>query len=140
MKICIINGPNLNMLGKREPEIYGSRSFEEYLTELKAGFTDVQFEYFQSNHEGRIIDKLQEAGYSCDGIILNAAALSHTSLAIADTLAFIPARVVEVHISNIFAREAFRHQSLMSKYCSGIVVGFGLDGYRMAVESLLRPG
>lgn len=140
MKVIIINGPNLNMLGNREPEIYGSLDFETYLSGLRQEFPDIKIDYFQSNHEGAIIDKLQEAGYAYDAIVLNAAAYSHTSIAISDTLAYIPAQLIEVHISNIYAREAFRHQSLMSKYCKGVIAGFGLEVYRLAIYSLSATG
>jgi 3-dehydroquinate dehydratase II len=133
MKIAIINGPNLNLLGKREPEMYGSASFESYLDELKKKYTSIEFLYFQSNVEGEIINKLQELGFSYDGIILNAGAYTHTSLAIADAIAAIKTPVVEVHISNIFAREEFRHVSYLGAKCIGSISGFGLKSYELAV-------
>jgi 3-dehydroquinate dehydratase II len=133
MKIAIINGPNLNLLGKREPEMYGSASFESYLDELKKKYTSIEFLYFQSNVEGEIINKLQELGFSYDGIILNAGAYTHTSLAIADAVAAIKTPVVEVHISNIFAREEFRHVSYLGAKCIGSISGFGLKSYELAV-------
>jgi 3-dehydroquinate dehydratase-2 len=136
MKILIINGPNLNLLGKREPDVYGSKSFEEYFESLKKKFADITLEYYQSNVEGEIINKLHEAGFSADGIILNAGGYTHTSVAIADAVAAITTPVVEVHISNIHAREEFRHTSLIAKNCKGVITGFGLDSYRLAVESL----
>ncbi len=138
MKILIINGPNLNLLGRREPEIYGNQGFEAFFDTLKKTFPAHNLEYFQSNHEGAIIDKLHEAGFSADGIVLNAGAYTHTSAAIADAVKAIDAPVVEVHISNVFAREAFRHHSFLSPVCAGIVCGFGLQSYRLAVESLLH--
>ena len=138
MKILIINGPNLNLLGKREPLIYGSSSFEEYLKELKSKFSEIKIDYFQSNHEGGIIDKIHEADSNYDGIILNAAAYTHNSVAIADAISAVPVPVVEVHISNIFKREKFRHKSYIAPYCVGSISGFGLDSYRLAVLSLLK--
>jgi 3-dehydroquinate dehydratase-2 len=138
MNILIVNGPNLNLLGKREPEIYGSRSFEDFLQLLRETFPQVTLEYFQSNHEGALIDKIQEAGFSVDGIVLNAGALSHTSMAIADAISAVPAPVVEVHISNVYKRESFRHHSWMSAVCLGCIIGLGLDGYRLAIEYLLK--
>jgi len=137
MKILIMNGPNLNLLGQREPDIYGSRTFEEFFNELRGAFPGIELEYFQSNHEGALLDKLQEAGFSIDGIVLNAGALTHTSIALADALAAIPAPVIEVHISNVHRREAFRHHSFLSAQCVGSIVGLGLDGYRLAVSYLL---
>ena len=137
MKIQIINGPNLNLLGKREPDIYGTLSFEEYLEVLKKTFPENQIDYFQSNGEGALIDKIHEAGFSCDGIILNAGAYTHTSIALHDAIKAVPAPVVEVHMSNIHAREAFRHVSAIAAACKGSVVGFGLHSYRLAVEALL---
>lgn len=133
MKIAIINGPNLNLLGKREPEIYGSESFETYLDELKKKYKSIEFIYFQSNVEGEIINKLQELGFSSDGIILNAGAYTHTSLAIADAVGALKTPVVEVHISNIFAREEFRHVSYLGAKCIGSISGFGLKSYELAV-------
>lgn len=137
MKIQIINGPNLNLLGKREPGIYGSSSFEDYLPKLKAQFSIIDIDYFQSNVEGDIINKLHEVGFSYDGIILNAGGYTHTSVAIADAISGIKTPVIEVHISNIYAREEFRHTSLTGKNCKGVLTGFGLDGYRLAMESFL---
>ena len=135
--IIIVNGPNLNLLGKREPEIYGNRSFEDYLETLKKDFTEVQIDYYQSNVEGEIINKLHEVGFSYDGIILNAGGYSHTSVAIHDAIAAITTPVIEVHISNIYAREEYRRHSLLSDACQGVICGLGLDGYRFAVEALI---
>jgi 3-dehydroquinate dehydratase-2 len=140
MKIMIINGPNLNMLGKREPEIYGSESFEDYLKVLRARFPGHELGYFQSNVEGELITTIQEAGFSMEGILLNAGGYTHTSVALADSIAAIPAPVVEIHISNIFAREAFRHVSLIGARCKGSISGFGMDSYRLGIESLLAKG
>ena len=137
MKILIINGPNLNLLGKREPHLYGTQSFEEYFDQLKDSFPEHELLYFQSNHEGEIIDKLHEVGFDFDGIVLNAGAYTHTSIAIADAIASIETSVIEVHISNVYAREVFRHHSYLSAHCKGVIVGLGLDGYRLAVESLI---
>ena len=135
----IINGPNLNLLGKRETSVYGSESFESFFEKLKTDYDSiVQLEYFQSNIEGEIIDKIQEVGFSCDGIILNAGAYTHTSIAIADAVRAVSAPVVEVHISNVYARESYRHRSFIAEACKGCILGFGLDSYRLAVESLLR--
>lgn len=138
MLILIINGPNLNLLGRREPEIYGSDSFESFFTTLQESFPRVKLEYFQSNHEGALLDKLHEAGFSVDGIVLNAGALTHTSIALADAVAAIPAPVVEVHISNVHKRESFRRHSFISAVAAGLIVGLGLDGYRLAVDYLIR--
>ena len=138
MKILIINGPNLNLLGKREPSIYGKLSFEEYLNELKRAFPNINLDYFQSNHEGEIIDKIHVSNGNCEGIILNAAAYTHTSVAIADAISAIKVPVVEVHISNINKREAFRQKSFIAPFCIGSISGFGLDSYRLAVLSLLK--
>ena len=140
MKITIINGPNLNMLGVREKEIYGSKSFDDYLEELREQFPSIDFAYYQSNVEGELINELQIAGFLCDAIILNAAGYTHTSVALADAVAAIKAPVIEVHISNIFTREEYRHVSLIGKNCIGSISGFGLDSYRLAVEAcqLLR--
>ncbi|MBB5638069.1 3-dehydroquinate dehydratase-2 [Pedobacter cryoconitis] len=137
MKIQIINGPNLNLLGIREPGVYGSKGFEEYFIELKERFKDIELSYFQSNVEGELINKLHEVGFSFDGIILNGGGYTHTSVAIADAISGINTPVVEVHVSNIYAREEFRHVSLTGKNCKGVLTGFGLDGYRLAIESLL---
>jgi 3-dehydroquinate dehydratase-2 len=134
MKIMIINGPNLNLLGKREPGIYGDRSFEAYFQQLQKDFAGLELVYFQSNHEGELVDKIQEVGFDYDGIVLNAAAYTHTSVAIADAIAAIQAPVVEVHISNVHAREAFRHHSYLSKVCTGVILGFGLESYRLALH------
>ena len=134
-KIIIINGPNLNLLGQRETDIYGNISFENYLSDLKSKYTDVEIEYFQSNIEGEIIDKLQEVGFSFDGIILNAAAYTHTSVGIADSIAAINTPVIEVHISNIYAREKFRHNSLVSRNAKGVICGFGLQSYELALKA-----
>lgn len=137
MRIAIINGPNLNLLGKREPEVYGSTSFEQYLDLLKHKYPQVQFEYFQSNVEGELISKIQEYGFDWDGIILNAAAYTHTSVGIGDAIKAIQTPVVEVHISNIWARESFRHHSYVSSNAKGVIAGFGLLSYDLAVDSLL---
>ncbi|MBO5960720.1 MAG: type II 3-dehydroquinate dehydratase [Paludibacteraceae bacterium] len=136
--ICIINGPNLNLLGKRETSIYGTTDFDTYLQELRKSYQDIHIEYFQSNHEGAIIDKLQEVGFTADGILLNAAAYTHTSIAIADAIRAIKAPVIEIHISNIHARETYRQQSLMAAACKGSISGFGLDSYRLGIEALLK--
>ena len=138
MTIQIINGPNLNLLGVREPDIYGSMSFDDFLPRLRACFPDVQIDYFQSNIEGELINKLQAVGFQCDGIVLNAAAYTHTSIALADCIRAISAPVVEVHISNVHQREDFRHQSMIAAACRGVICGFGLDGYRLAIESFKR--
>lgn len=135
MKIVIINGPNLNLLGKREPEIYGSQSFKDYFASLQAHFPHHDLEYFQSNHEGALLDKLHEVGFEAEGIVLNAGALTHTSVALGDALAAISSPVVEVHISNVHQRESFRHHSYLSAHAKGLIVGFGLDGYRLAIQS-----
>lgn len=134
MKIAIINGPNLNLLGKRETDIYGNQSFESYFETLCEKYPKVEFTYFQSNVEGVLVDKLQEVGFTYDGIILNAGAYTHTSIAIGDCIAAIESPVVELHISNVYAREEFRHQSYLSSVCKAIIAGAGLDGYRLAVE------
>lgn len=138
MKLLIINGPNLNLLGVREPSVYGNQSFAQYLVELKNKFSSIEIEYFQSNIEGEIINKLHEAGFSYQGIILNAGGYTHTSVAIADAISSIQSPVIEVHISNIYAREEFRHNSLIAKKCKGSISGFGLDSYRLAIESFLK--
>ena len=137
MKIIIINGPNLNLLGKREPEIYGSASFEDYFKELQSKFKEVTLSYFQSNIEGELIDKLHEVGFKYDGIILNAAAYTHTSVGIGDAIKGIKTPIVEVHISNIHAREEFRQHSYISPNASGVLFGFGLKGYELAIDSFL---
>ena len=136
MKIQIINGPNLNLLGKREPGIYGSSSFDDYLPKLRALFPDAGIDYYQSNIEGELIDKMQEVGFSCDGIVLNAGAYTHTSVALQDCIRSLKAPVIEVHISNVHKREEFRHKSMISCACLGVICGFGLDSYRLAVEAL----
>ena len=135
MKIEIINGPNLNLLGKREPEKYGHSSFEDYLLVLKSTYPDIIFDYFQSNIEGEIISEIQRVGFSYDGIILNAGGYTHTSVAITDAIAAVTTPVIEVHITNIAAREEFRHTSLIGRNCAGSISGFGLDSYRLAVEA-----
>jgi 3-dehydroquinate dehydratase-2 len=137
MKIAIINGPNLNLLGKREPEIYGSQTFEEYLEILKSKFPTVELNYFQSNIEGELIGKIQEFGFSYEGIILNAGAYTHTSIGIGDAIKSITTPVVEVHISNTFSRESFRHQSYISGNASGVILGFGMKSYELAILSFL---
>ena len=137
MKIAIINGPNLNLLGTREPEVYGNKTFETYLNSLINIFPDAQFQYFQSNIEGELINTIQEYGFTTDGIILNPAGYTHTSVAIGDAVAAVPAAVVEVHISNIFAREEFRKHSYVSAKCAGIISGLGLKGYELAVRYLI---
>jgi len=137
MKIQIINGPNLNLLGVREPGVYGSQSFESYFTSLQARYEDISFEYFQSNVEGELINKLHEVGFTYDGIVINAGGYTHTSVALADAISAITTPVIEVHVSNIYAREEYRHVSLTGKNCKGVLTGFGMDGYRLAVESFL---
>jgi 3-dehydroquinate dehydratase-2 len=137
MKIQIINGPNLNLLGRREPGIYGSESFEAYLPQLKSRYPDVQIDYYQSNVEGELINKMQEVGFSYDGIVLNAGAYTHTSIALHDCIRSLKCPVIEVHISNVHQREEFRHKSLISSACKGVICGFGLDSYRLGIEALL---
>lgn len=137
MKLMIINGPNLNLLGEREPEMYGNQSFEDFFTGLQQKYEGVELQYFQSNIEGELIDKLHEVGFDFDGIILNAAAYTHTSVGLGDAIKAIEAPVVEVHISNTFSREAFRHQSYISPVAKGVILGFGLEGYALAIESFL---
>jgi len=137
MKLIIINGPNLNLLGVREPTVYGKQTFEEYLETLRKRHPEVLIAYYQSNIEGEIINKIQEVGFSYDGIILNAGGYSHTSVAIHDAIAAVTTPTIEVHISNIYAREAYRHQSLLSGVCRGVILGMGLKGYQLAVESFL---
>ena len=137
MKICIINGPNLNLLGKREPEVYGSKTFEEYFVQLKEKYSSIEFDYFQSNIEGELIGKIQEVGFSYDGIILNAGAYTHTSIGIGDAVKAITTPVIEVHISNTFGRESFRHQSYISGNAKGVILGFGLKSYDLAIQSFL---
>lgn len=133
----IINGPNLNLLGSREPSIYGNQSFETYFNELQSKFPHINLTYFQSNIEGELIDKLQETGFDYDGIILNAAAYTHTSIGIGDAVKAIATPVVEVHISNTFSRESFRHQSYLSAHAKGVIIGFGLKSYELALLSFL---
>jgi 3-dehydroquinate dehydratase-2 len=135
--IEIINGPNLNLTGRREPEIYGSVTMEQYLDELRQSFPEVQIGYHQSNVEGEIINRIHEVGFSADGIIINAGGYSHTSVALHDALAAVPAPAIEVHLSNIFAREEYRHHSLLTSACRGIICGLGLNGYELAVNALL---
>lgn len=135
LKIAIINGPNLNLLGKREIEIYGTQSFEDYFKTLQTKYPKIDFLYFQNNVEGDLINKLHEIGFTYDGIILNAGAYTHTSIAIADAVAAIKTPVIEVHISNIFAREDYRHVSYLGKYCKGSISGFGLKGYEMGIDN-----
>lgn len=137
MKIIIINGPNLNLLGKREPEIYGTRTMEDYLAELRAEFPEVALEYYQSNVEGELIDKLQEVGFSYDGVLLNAGGYTHTSVAISDAVGAITTPVMEVHISDPKKREAYRHISLLEDKCTGTIAGMGMDSYKVALERLL---
>ena len=137
MKIQIINGPNLNLLGKREPGIYGSEGFESFFETLKTIFFEIELSYYQSNVEGEIVNKLHEIGFSFDGVVMNAGAYTHTSVAIADAVAGIKTPVVEVHISNVYNREEFRHHSMMAKNCKGIITGFGLKSYELAIRSFL---
>lgn len=138
MKIIIINGPNLNLLGTREPEIYGNQTFESFFSSLKSAFPSIDLHYFQSNHEGKLIDKLHEIGFMFDGIILNAGGYSHTSIALADAISSITTPVVEVHISNTFAREKYRHQDLLTSKCAGLIVGLGFYGYTLALQYLME--
>lgn len=138
MKIIIINGPNLNLLGKREPDVYGSETFDSFFNQLKNEFPQIELSYFHSNIEGELIDKIQEVGFSYDGIILNAAAYTHTSIGIGDAVKAIQKPVIEVHISNTFARESFRHQSYISPNAKGIIIGFGLQSYKLALQSFLK--
>lgn len=140
MKIQIINGPNLNLLGKRETSIYGSQSFDDFLEKLRARFPAVELFYYQSNVEGEIVNKLHEVGFTFDGIVINAGAYTHTSIAIHDAIGGITTPVVEVHISNVHAREEFRHKSLITSKCVGMLTGFGMEGYAMALSYLLRAG
>ncbi len=138
MKILIINGPNLNLLGKRETGIYGQQDFESYFNELQSRYAQIELDYFQSNIEGEIINKLHECGFTYDGIVLNAGAYTHTSVAIADAIKAIKTEVVEVHISNVFAREDFRHVSMIGPVVKGSISGFGLDSYQLAIESFIK--
>ncbi|MGJ1433602.1 type II 3-dehydroquinate dehydratase [Sphingobacterium spiritivorum] len=137
-KILIINGPNLNLLGVREKSIYGDQDFKSYFETLKQRFPELELNYFQSNSEGTIIDKIHEVGFDIDGIVLNAGAYTHTSVAIGDAIAAVKTAVIEVHISNVYAREEFRHKSYLAKNCKGVICGFGLDGYRLAIEGLIQ--
>ena len=138
MRIQIINGPNLNLLGKREPQIYGDRGFEEYLQVLRNAYPDIQLDFYQSNIEGELINKIHEVGFEYDGIILNAGAYTHYSLALMDAIKAVNTPVVEVHISNVHQREEFRHHSVISCVCKGVICGFGLDSYRLALDALLH--
>lgn len=138
MRILIINGPNLNLLGRREPGIYGSKGFEEYLEQLRGQYPNVQIDYFQSNVEGELLNKIHEVGFGeVDGIVLNAGAYTHTSVALLDAIKAVEAPVIEVHISNVHQREEFRHHSMISAGCKGVICGFGLNSYRLAVEAIL---
>ena len=136
MKIQIINGPNLNLLGVREPGIYGSESFEVFLPKLQERYPDIEIDYYQSNVEGELINKMQEVGFSCDGIVLNAGAYTHTSIALHDCIRSLRCPVIEVHISNVHQREEFRHKSMISAACKGVICRFGLDSYRLAIEAI----
>ena len=136
-KIAIINGPNLNLQGRREPAVYGSETFDKLLVSMQEKFPDVEFVYFQSNIEGELIDKIQSLGFACDGIVINAGGYSHTSVALHDALKSVTAPAVEVHISNIFSREEYRHHSLLSSACRGLICGLGMQGYLLAVEALV---
>jgi len=137
-KFLVVNGPNLNLLGRREPGIYGQLSFEEYLPKLRARFPEVEIDYYQSNVEGLLIDKMQQEGFTVDGIVLNAGAYTHTSIALHDCIRSLQSPVVEVHISNVHQREEFRQKSMISSACKGVICGFGLDSYRLAIEALLN--
>lgn len=138
MKIQIINGPNLNLLGVREPDVYGNTNFDAFLAELRKAYPQAQIEYFQSNTEGALVDKIHEVGFSSDGIVLNAGAYTHTSVALLDAIKAVSTPVIEVHISNIHQREEFRHHSMISAGCKGVICGFGLDSYRLAIEAILH--
>ena len=137
-KIQIINGPNLNLLGRREPDVYGDQGFDAYIGRLRSSFPDCDIQYFQSNSEGVLIDKIHEVGFSVDGIVLNAGGYTHTSIALRDAIKAVDSSVVEVHISNVHAREEFRHKSMISAVCKGVIAGFGLDSYRLAVEAIIQ--
>lgn len=137
MKILVLNGPNLNLLGKREPEVYGSKTFEDYFAELQFAFKDIELEYYQSNIEGELIDKLHEVGFSYDGVVFNAGAYTHTSVGLGDAIKAITTPVIEVHISNTHQREAYRHVSYISPAAEGVILGFGLNSYRLAIQSFL---
>ncbi|MDR0745253.1 MAG: type II 3-dehydroquinate dehydratase [Mediterranea sp.] len=138
MRIQIINGPNINLLGKREPSIYGSVTFEDYLVSLRSKYPDIEIDYYQSNIEGELINKIQEVGFDVEGIVLNAGAYTHTSIALQDAIRSVSSPVIEVHISNVHKREEFRHTSMIAAVCKGVICGFGLDSYRLAVEALLN--
>ena len=138
MKIQIVNGPNLNLLGKREPGVYGNVSFEDYLNTLRNQYPDIQIDYYQNNIEGKMIDKIHEVGFDYDGIILNAGAYTHTSIALQDAIRAIKTPVIEVHISNVHQREEFRHKSMISCACVGVICGFGMNSYKLAIEALLN--
>lgn len=138
MKIQIINGPNLNLLGVREPAVYGNKGFDDYLAYLRTAYPEADIEFFQSNSEGTLIDKIHEAGFTCDGVVLNAGAYTHTSIALLDAIKAVSAPVIEVHISNVHQREPFRHHSMISAGCKGVICGFGLDSYRLGIEALLH--
>ncbi|OCX54789.1 type II 3-dehydroquinate dehydratase [Mucilaginibacter sp. PPCGB 2223] len=138
MKIQIINGPNLNLLGVREKSIYGSASFDDYLIDLRKQYPQVEISYYQSNVEGELINKLHQVGFSYDGIVINAGAYTHTSIAIADAIAAINTPVIEVHISNVYKREEFRHSSMLASNCKGVIAGFGLDSYRLGIENFIK--
>ena len=140
MKILIVNGPNLNLLGKREPDIYGNDSFETYLTSLRQRYPEIEISYYQSNVEGELINRIQEAGFSADGIVLNAGAYTHTSVALHDCIRSITSPVVEVHISNVHKREESRRLSMISPACIGVICGFGMDSYRLAIEAIKEHG
>ena len=138
MKISIINGPNLNLLGTREPSLYGDQTFDEYYLNLKKRYSNIEFDYFQSNVEGELINRLQEVGFTSDLILLNAGGYTHTSVAIGDAIKSIDSSVIEIHITNTFSRDNFRHVSYITPVAKGLIVGFGLDSYRMAIESILN--
>lgn len=138
MKILVLNGPNLNLLGTREPTVYGNSTFADYYKKLTAMYPNVEFDYYQSNIEGELIDKIHEVGFSFDGIVLNAGAYTHTSIALLDAIKAVTTPVIEVHISNVHKREEFRHKSMISAGCRGVICGFGLDSYRLAVDAILN--
>lgn len=138
MRIQIINGPNINLLGKREPSVYGSVAFEDYLVELRGKYPEIEIDYYQSNVEGELINKIQETGFDVGGIVLNAGAYTHTSIALQDAIRSVTSPVIEVHISNVHKREEFRHTSMIAAACMGVICGFGLDSYRLAIEALLK--
>ncbi len=140
MQIIIINGPNLNLLGKREPSIYGNTTFEDYFKDLKSKHPIIRIHYYQSNHEGDLIDKIQEVGFDYDGIVLNAGALTHTSIALKDAISSVKCPTIEVHISNVYAREEYRHKSHLAEACKGLIAGLGLDSYELAVQYFMNQG